>query len=391
MANGRIATNRSLAEGIVWTLNLTKQVEESQFMFSKKTFRITSDKNITVLSVSGWERRFQSHVVLPKQNLGEVYQVPSLNYTKIAMSFNLTMTSAVRFLPFRLMIINVVDMDNTVTIKQVDEKGQSQEDKIRLDPYNLYQIQINGSVTQIKANDKVAVILTHPCFDSKNCSCNMVLNQLHPYVSNNNEDRFLMPPIVSAIQLLVTTNQPFKVCQGYFINCTSVWVQNSSDILPLIPNFKSNISLISTNIQVSIRLISPGLILDLIPISKFSGCYLVDFSSSNSGALVIANTSSADAVRMNNQPLPQYIKWNIMNGTEYSWALVEGERIRTIWHPFARIGVYMIESLESNNTYGSAATVINTDPGKCFNQITFYCHRTCALKIKHAMFELSQL
>ncbi len=365
MANGSVATNTSLAEGIVWTLNLTKQVEESQFMSSNKTFRITSDKNITVLSVSGWEGRFQSHVVQPEQNLGKVYQVPSLNYTKIATSFNLTMTSAVRFLPFRLMIINAVDTDNRVTIKRVDERGQSQEDTITLDPYNLYQIQINGSVTQIKANDKVAVILTHPCFDSKNCSCNMVLNQLQPYVSNNNEDRFLVPPIVSAIQLLVTTNQPFQVCQGYFTNCTSVWVQNSSDILPLLPNFKNNMSLISTNIQVSLRLISPGLILDLIPISKFSGCYLVDFSSSRSGVLVIANTSGADAVRMNNQPLPQYIKWNVMNGTEYSWALVEGKRINTIWHPFARIGVYMIERLESNNTYWSAATVINTDPGEC--------------------------
>lgn len=367
MANGSVATNTSLGKGIIWTLNLTKQVEESQFMSSNKTFRITSDKNITVLSVSGWEGRFQSHVVPPEQNLGKVFQVPSLNYTKIAMSFNLMMTSAVSFLPFRLMIINAVDMDNGVTIKRVDERGQSQEDTIMLDPYNLYQIQINGSVTQIKAKDKVAVILTHPCFDSKNCSCNMVLNQLQPYVSNNNEDRFLVPPIVSTIQLLVTTNQPFQVCQGYFTNCTSVWVQNSSDILPLLPNFKNNISLISTNIQVSLRLISPGLILDLIPISKFSGCYLVDFNSSRSGVLVIANTSSANAVRMNNQPLPQYIRWNVMNGAEYSWAVVEVKRISTIWHPFARIGVYMIELLESNNIYGSAATVINTDPGECLS------------------------
>ncbi|KAF4102900.1 uncharacterized protein LOC131522505 [Onychostoma macrolepis] len=362
MVNGSISTNTSLSEGIVWTLNLTKQVEESQFMSSNKTFRITSDKNITVLSVSGWEGRFQSHVVQPEQNLGKVYQVPSLNYTKIVMSFNLMMTSAVRFPPFRLMIINAVDMDNSVTIKRVDERGQSQEDTIMLDPYNLYQIQINGSVRQINAEEKVAVILTHPCFDSKNCSCNMVLNQLQPYVSNNNEDRFLMPPFVRAVQLLATTDQPFQVCRGYLTKCTSVWVQSSSDILPLLPNFENSISLISTTIQVSLRLISPGLILDLIPISKFAGCYLVDFNSSRSGALVIANTSSADAVRMNNQPLPPYIKWNFMDGTEYSWALVEGGRISTIWHPFARIGVYMVEHLESINTYGSAATVINTDP-----------------------------
>ncbi|XP_043117925.1 uncharacterized protein LOC122361050 [Puntigrus tetrazona] len=355
MANNNITTNSSLDKGIVWTLNLTKQVEESLFVSSNKTFRITSDKNITVLSVSGWEGRFQSHVVQPEQNLGNVYQVPSLNYTAIATSLNLVMTSDVRFLPFRLMIINAVNKTNSVTIKRVDEKGQTQEDAIMLYPFNLYQIQIDLSVRAIKAEQKVAVVLTHPCFDSKNCSCNMILNQLQPYELNKANDQFLVPSIFSARQLLVTTNQPFRA----FTPTTSVWVQNSSDILP---NFKNNISFINTSIQISLRLISPGLILDLIPISKFSGCYLVNFNSLSSGALVIVNTSSTDAVRMNDQPLPQQIKWNVLNGTDYSWALVEGQRISTIWHPSARIGVYMIERLEFNNTYGSAATVISMDP-----------------------------
>ncbi|XP_016315650.1 uncharacterized protein LOC107668319 [Sinocyclocheilus anshuiensis] len=364
MANGNATTNASLANGTVWTLNLTKEVEESQFVSSNKTFRITSDKNITVVSVSGWKGGFQSHVVQPEQNLGKVYHVPSLNYTKIAVSFNLMMTSNVRLLPFRLMIINAVGMDNNIIIKQVDERGQSQEDTIMLDPYHLYQIQINGTVREINAEDKVAVILTHPCFDSKNCSCNMILNQLQPFVLNDETDIFPMPPFFRAKQLLVTTNQPFRVCQGYFTTCTNVWVQNSSDILPLLPNFMDRASLISTSMHVSLRLVSPGLILDLIPISMFSGCYLVDFNSSSSRALVIANTPSVDGVRMNDQPLPSYINWTVMDDTEYSWALVVAERLSTIWHPSARIGVYMFERLESNNTYGSAATVINMDPDR---------------------------
>ncbi|XP_052475343.1 uncharacterized protein LOC128031143 [Carassius gibelio] len=364
MASGNLTTNASLAVGTVWTLNLTKEVEESQFLYSNKTFRITSDKNITVVSVSGWKGRFQSHVVQPEQNLGSVYHVPSLNYTKIAASFNLTMTSYVRFLPFRLMIINAVDEENSVTIKWVDESGESQEDEIVLHPYNLYQIQINETVREINADDKVAVILTHPCFDSKNCSCNMILNQLQPFVLNESMDRFPMPPLFSPKQLLVTTNKPFKVCQGSLTACTDVWVQNFSDILPLLPNFTNGTSLISTSMHVSLQLVRPGLILDLIPVSMFSGCYLVDFNSSSSGVLVIANTSSTNDVRMNNQPLPPYIIWNVMNGTEYSWAVVMGQRISTIWHPFARIGVYMFEGLESNNTYWSAATVINRDPDR---------------------------
>ncbi|XP_042628932.1 uncharacterized protein LOC109098217 [Cyprinus carpio] len=362
MASDNVTTNASLAIGTVWTLNLTKEVEESQFESSNKTFRITSDKNITVVSVSGREGRFQSHVVQPEQNLGKVYHVPSLNYTKIAASFNLTITSDVRFLPFRLMIINAVDENNQVTIKRVDERGQSQEDTIRLDPYNLYQIQINEMVREINADYEVAVILTHPCFDSKNCSCNMILNQLQPFVLDENEDRFLMPPYLRPEQLLVTTNKPFRVCQGYLTTCTGVWVKNSSDILPLLPNIANRILHISTSMHVSLRFVSPGLILDLIPISMFSGCYLVDLNSSSSVVLVIANTSSTNGVRMNDKPLPLNINWNVLSGTEYSWALVAGQRITTIWHTSERIGVYMFERLESNSTYGSAATVISMDP-----------------------------
>lgn len=354
IASGIVDTKERISNGTILTVNLTKEDEEYQFVSSNKSFRIASDKNITVLSVSGWEGRFQSHVVQPEQNLGTVYQVPALNYTMIATSF-------------RLMIINAMDKVNNVTIKQFDERGQSQADSITLGPYKLFQIQINGTVREINATDKVAVLLTHPCFDSKNCSCNMVVNQLKPPVTDDEKilARFLVPPIFSAKQLLATTNQPFKICQGLFTNRNCILVQNSTDILSLFPNFTNTSSVISTNMHISLQLIGPGLILDLIPTSMFSGCYLLGFNSSHSGALVIANKSSTDGVQINDQPLPSDIKWNVLNGTEYSWALVEAQEIGTIWHPTSKIGVYMIERLESNNIYGSPAIAINMDPGKC--------------------------
>lgn len=206
------------------------------------------------------------------------------------------------------------------------------------------------------------MLLTHPCFETINCSCNMVVNQLKPPVFDNIPATFLVPSIFSAKQLLVTTNQSCKVCQGLLSNCISV--QNSTDILPLFRNFINTSSLISTTVHVSLRLISPGLILDLLPTSMFSGCYLLGFNSTRSEALVIANTSSTNGVRMNDQPLPSNINWTVMNGTEYSWALVEAKKIGTIWHPTSKIGVYMIERLESNSIYGSPAIAINMDPGK---------------------------
>ncbi|XP_077071048.1 IgGFc-binding protein [Siphateles boraxobius] len=360
MANGTVDTTACIKNGTILTVYLTKNVEEYQFVSSNKSFQITSDKNITVLSVSGWEGRFQSRVVQPEQHLGTVYQVPALNYTKIATSFGLLMTSAVRFLPFRLMIINAVDRNNSVTIEQVDERGQRQADRITLGPYMLFQMEINETVREINATDKVAVLLTHPCFDRMNCSCNMVVNQLKPPVFDEVPATFLVPSIFSAKQLLVTTNQSCTVCHGLFSNCTLV--QNSTDILPLFSNLTNTSSLISTSVHVSLRLISPGLILELIPTSMFSGCYLLGFNYSRSEALVIANTSSTNGVRINDQPLPSNINWTVMNGTEYSWALVEAQEIGTIWHPTSKIGVYMIERLDSNSIYGSPAITINMDP-----------------------------
>ncbi|KAK7158102.1 hypothetical protein R3I93_009336 [Phoxinus phoxinus] len=359
MANGTVNTTECIKNGTILTVYWNKNVEEYQFVSSNKSFRITSDKNVTVLSVSGWEGRFQSHVVQPEQHLGTVYQVPALNYTKIAASFSLVMTS-VRFLPFRLMIINAVDRNNSVTIEQVDERGQSQADRITLDPYKLFQIEINGTVREIKASEKVAVLLTHPCFDRIDCSCNMVVNQLKPPVFDKIPATFLVPSYFNAKQLLVTTNQSCSVC--LYSNCISV--QNSTDIVPLFGNIINTSSLISTTVHVSLRLISPGLILDLIPTSMFSGCYLLGFSSpsSSSRALVIANTSSTNGVRINDQPLNSNIRWSVMNGSEYSWALVEAQKIGTIWHPTSKIGVYMIERLDFDSIYGSPAMAINMDP-----------------------------
>ncbi|XP_067304257.1 IgGFc-binding protein [Pseudorasbora parva] len=368
MANSNVTTTANISNGTILTMQLTKEVEEYQFGSSNKSFLITSDKNVTVLSMSGWEGRFQSRIVQPEQNLGTVYQIPPLNYTKISSSISPLMSSDSRFLPFRLMIINAGDRDSNVTIKQVDKSGQIQADNITLGPYRLFQFQINNTVREINAMDKVAVLLTHPCFDSNNCACNMVVNQLNPpEFDNSGIVRFLVPPIFNAKQLLVTTNQSLRVCQGFFRDGNVISVEKSTDILPLFPNFFNTSSLISTTVPVSLQLIAPGIILDLIPISMFSGCYLLDFNSSQNAALVIANTTITNGVRMNDQPLPSGTNWSVLNGSDYSWALVEAENIGTIWHNTSKIGVYMIERLESNSIYGSPAIAVNKDldPNGC--------------------------
>lgn len=357
--------------GVTWTWNLAKEIEVSRLNMSNKTILISSNQTITVLSMSGWPGTFLSHVVQPYGNLGTVYHVPTLNYTELVASFGFPLNGEPRYNSFRLLIINAVNQTNTVTIQQVNQQGQRSAYKQTLNNFSLFQLQTNGDVTEINATDKVVVMFTHPCFDSKGCSCNMVLNQLRPTRTDNVSNRFYIPfnftyHLSPIKQLFLTTNQCVVVGNGSFPNVSiGVKVMNSSDILPLQTGFSKASQILTTNKPVSLRIISPGLILDLIPDIMFSACNLVHFNSLNSEALVIAETSSTDSVWMNASALPPATKWTVINGSLFSWTIVKGSRANTsstIWHTNSKISVYVIERLESDNIYGGPAIILSDEP-----------------------------
>lgn len=372
--NKGISTRRVLHKaGVTWTWSLTKEVEVYRFNTSNNSILISSNQNVTVLSVSGWPERFLSHVVQPIGNLGTVYHVPTLNYSELVASFDLLLNPDARYNSFRLLIINAANQSNEVTVKQINKQGGRSEFNQTLDKYHLFQLPTYGEVTEINATEKIVVIFTHPCFDSKGCSCNMVLNQLRPTKSLNLSTRFFIPfhaayPSTSIKQLFLTTNQlNISVFNSTFQNASvGVNVINSANILPLLPGFNKTSQLITINKTVSLRLISPGLILDLIPESLFAACYLVHFNSLTSEALVLAETSSTDSVRINSSGLP-FTKWTVLNGTRFSWMIVKGKAANTsatIWHTDSMIAVYVIENLEYGNIYGRAAIVVSDKPGE---------------------------
>ncbi|XP_052000683.1 uncharacterized protein LOC127656403 [Xyrauchen texanus] len=353
--------------GKTWILNFTKDFEEYRLTSSNMSVRITSDKNITVLSVSGWWGRFQSHVVQPDQNLGTAYQVPTLNYTKLVASFSDVTNTEVRYNSFRLLVINAENKDNNVTFKRVKESGEEIENTTTLEPYDIFQLRSNGEVKEIKATSKVAVLLTHPCVITQNpCSCNMVLHQLHHSNITGNQDgkeTFYLPFTSNILQLLLTTSQTVNINNGSMF---SVEIQGpvSSDILPSFPIISMGF-MYNIDKPVSLQLISPGLILDLIPKSKFAACFLVHHHPSGSGALVIANKSEQDGVRKNQQPLSS--DWKDMGGSEsqFSWTVLHLTESSTIWHITSKIAVYMIDRWNSDGNmpvYGSSAITINADP-----------------------------
>ncbi|XP_051577153.1 uncharacterized protein LOC127454180 [Myxocyprinus asiaticus] len=355
--------------GKTWILNFNKDLEEHRLTSSNMSVRITSDKDITVLSVSGWWGRFQSHVVQPDQNLGTAYQVPALNYTKLVASFSTVTNTEARYNSFRLLIINAVNESNTVTFKWVDESGENIENTTTLEAYNLFQLRSNSEVKEIKATSKVAVLLTHPCVITQQpCSCNMVLNQLrHANMTGNQDGKesFFVPFTFNILQLLLTTNQTVSINNGSEFS-VEIKGPNSTDILPSFPNISMGF-VYNIDKPVSLQLISSGLILDLIPKSMFAACFLVHHHPSGSGALVIANKSEKGDVRINNQPLPSTINWKDMGrtGSQFSWTLVNLTVSSTIWHRTSKIAVYMIDRWDSDGkmpVYGGSAIIINADP-----------------------------
>ncbi|XP_065154674.2 uncharacterized protein [Paramisgurnus dabryanus] len=359
MGNGFNNTTSISTAGVTWTFNFPKEVEEYQLISSNKSIIIRSNNNITVLSMTGWQGRLQSHVVQPEQNLRTVYTIPNLNYASIMAKFGLSVSSEVRYNSFRLLIINAVNATNTVSIKKL---GTGDRVTQTLNPYFLYQLQINNTVIEVSGTDKIAVILTHPCFESKNCSCNMVMNQLRPVMQNGAVERFPITMSSTEVkQLFLTTSQSVEVAVGDLQAGSGTQVPSSTDILHLLNGVNNAPQLITTSIPISLRLISPGIILDLIPVSMFSGCFLVHFYSPNTGAVIVAETSSTASVKMNAAPLPSAPTWNVISGTEYSWATVwSGPTSATIWHPDSKIAVYTVEL--SISMYASPAIIINDEP-----------------------------
>nr|XP_055067012.1 uncharacterized protein LOC129448564 [Misgurnus anguillicaudatus] len=306
-------------------------------------------------------RRLQSEVVQPEQNLRTVYTIPTLNYAEVIGAFDLSVSSVARYNSFRLLIINAVNATNTVSIKRVVTGGQNQ---VPLNPYFLYQLESNGEVTEVSGTDKIAVILTHPCFDS-NCSCNMMMSQLRPVMLNGAFDRFPITvgfPYIN--QLFLTTNQSVQVAVGDPPAGTGIQVSSSTNILPLLNGVNYGHQLITTSMPVSLRLIIPGIILDIIPVSMFSGCFLVHFYSSKTRAVIVAETSSTALVQMNDAPLSA-ATWDVISGTQYSITTIGTGNTQptsaTIWHPNSKIAVYMTEMWNSGK-YTSPAIIINDEP-----------------------------
>lgn len=342
------------------TMNVlfTYSAEVNKLGFSILSVRVTSDKNITVVSLSQRASSIQTNVVQPTINLGTDYMIPLLDYPGYLESFDLPrlVSTTMRYSSFKLLIINAVDSQNTITVVN-QTSTDVQEETFSIDSYQLVQLETNGSVLRVRSSKEVAVILTHPCVETADCNCNMVMNQILPTKFQGRS--FIVPSIfnVAETQLLVLSeNSSSLFHDGSQIEA------NSSDLLPF-SNLETS-QLVNASDRVSLRLVSPGLIVELIPDTMFFACYLLQFYSQNGRAVVIAETDSKDDVRTH-KGLLSASEWTAIAGTKYSSTEVTiADRSATIWHPTSKIAVYMLEYMSGEVVFGGPAIPINKKPGK---------------------------
>ncbi|XP_021322664.2 uncharacterized protein [Danio rerio] len=331
-------------------------VEVNQLGFWDLSVRVTSDKNITLVSVSQRGMSTQVNVIQPIVNLGTDYWIPLLDYPGYLETFKLPslVSTDMRYSSFKLLIINAVNSQNNIIVVK-KTSTDVEEETFSIDPYKLVQLQTNGSVLRVKSSSKVAVILTHPCVETADCNCNMIMNQILP--AELQGQSFIVPSVfnVTKTMLLFTSEN----ASTYFQNGNQF--QASPSALVAFSDLQVS-QLVNVSDRVSIRLISPGLVVEMISENSFSACFLLQFNGPNGQAVVIAETDSKDQVSTDSGIL-QASEWTAIAGTIYSSTVVTiPVQYATIWHPTSKIAVYMLEQMAAKIFYGCLALPICEKP-----------------------------
>nr|XP_055066921.1 IgGFc-binding protein [Misgurnus anguillicaudatus] len=349
-------------KGNTVTLKFPKSAEVYQLDYATQSIRISSTKNIVVHSGSNTydevnKKSVQTNVVQPDENLDTHYLIPSLNYTDLLATFGISPPdiASKRYGSFRLIIINAEDTENNITIVK-NISGSIQLESFMIPSYQLIQLQADASLMMVNSSDKIAVLLTHPCLEKPDCKCSMIVNQILPVRFQG--QNFVVPsfPGITQRWLLDTSNDK-----------TNSLPQNNTNLMPNLSGLWSisdpdKSQYVTASSNMSLRLISPGLFLELIPENMFAACYLLHFYTYNKQAIVIAKTDSKDEVHTGDTL--QNAVWTEIPDTEYSSATITlNEKSSVIWHPSSKIAVYILEN-PVETIFGGPAIPINEKPDK---------------------------
>lgn len=361
--NGTVIHSVNISAVGVTTLNVLN-AEINLLGVSGNSIRITSDKNIAVLSYNKRGDSIQANVVPPTTCLGKHYMVPSPNYTEFAVKMNSYNFSAyadpsIEPMDFsmNLLIVNAEAVINSITVYKNSPTAQS-SDTFDLGPYAVILLPRNSFWYEVTSTAKVAVIITNPCMDSLNCRCNLVAHQLRP--TDFLGTSFIFPPFDNTDKrLFVTSSDSVVLSSG---SDTQSVAPASIGLLSFLPG--QSTGGLTTTTSASVRVILPGLIIDVLPTNMFAGCFLVQTNDpTKAQVLLIVKTAEKGDIHKDSNVISTAV-WRDLSDVGYSWAVISlTERSCVIWHPTSRIAVYVLETSGSGVTYGGPAISINKEPG----------------------------
>ncbi|XP_026139425.1 uncharacterized protein LOC113115908 [Carassius auratus] len=333
-------------------VSVLMDIEEYHLGSTSQTVRVSSTELIVVQSISKKGNSVQTNVVQPLKNHGTLYTIPSLNYGQMLNTFYQSAGNVDgRYSSFRLVVINGENLMKNVTIVKL-----ARNETYTLFPYTALQLQTDGTETAVYSDDRVAVMLTHPCVETEECRCNMVLNQLYP--DSLQDSRFVVPSILSTSNFWLHVTSSVKTSASGGGLGLSTLNAYSSELLAL-PSLQFESQFIITSSPASLQLVGPGIIVELISQYMFSACYLAPVSSTDAKALIIAETSYKDSVYMDGD-LISSTAWSTIANSVYSSVIVPLNDMRVIWHPSTKIAVYVFEM--SAHMYGGPAIPLSEKP-----------------------------
>ncbi|XP_064169094.1 IgGFc-binding protein-like [Anguilla rostrata] len=343
-ADQTFKTTLSMSAGQTQELILPNGLELDKFNTSYKTVRVTSSSPVTVFSVNQKFTSFDTGMVQPVQNLGTEYRLASPADPTDHL--------------YQFVVINT-QVANTVTISQPSQEPLT----VNLGPYEnaKFQSPKYPVSTQVTAKTPVAVLFGNPCIAKPQCQCGLVFEQLTPVSSWG---RTFIVPSLSVSD--AKRNQTILLVKSDGTGPESILPSEylappSSNI----PTLMDTSLYIQAPMPVSISLLDFG-VMALIPVERFSTCYLVHtFSWTQNFLLIVVKTADKEGIRLGEQPLTSGVTWVQVKNSDYSVALVNlwySDMHRVVWHLTSKMGVYIIEKQSGFMLFGSPALSLKVEP-----------------------------
>nr|XP_057910109.1 uncharacterized protein LOC131105718 [Doryrhamphus excisus] len=296
---------------------------------SHRLVQVSSSREITVHALSAKADSIQSALVLPTDRLGTEYLIPPIpkiqGTTDPAAMVSPYVTERG---PFRLIVVNA-DKQNKVIL----EGDVSRETELEPFYVTWFWLIADDAWRVLRAHHPAVVLFGHTCAMTNDCSCSMLFATLPPAAQR--KMTFLIPTAFSQNQTSLLLSQEE--------------MSTVEDLAPDAPLVEINGSVI---------LYLPGMLLPIIPEADFASCYVVNtIPGLQDSAVIVVQKDFTDGVHVGGST-PENPSWEQLKGTDHVSTVVKLTSDTAIWHSSHKMAVYYLGE-KGDALFGNPAPAIS--------------------------------